>query len=152
MEKAKSKAGLTLIELIVTVGMLSLLMLIVLPKIDMSNYKLIEISKNLRDDIRYVRYIAMTEGDILRIFFQRNRYLILEGTKIIKEVRLDSNFSLYQNFKDNLIYFSYNGAPSTSGGTIDVVKSDGKYTEITVVPGTGRVLFKNQIYNGYKMK
>jgi len=151
LKKIKSEAGLTLIELIIVIGMLSLLMMIVLPKIDTSNYKLIEISKNLRDDIRYIRYMAMTEGDNLRIVFQRNRYLILEGSKTVKEVRLDSNFSLYQNFRDSMVYFSYNGAPSTSGGTITVVNNDGRYTEITVVPGTGRVLFKNQINDGYRM-
>ncbi|MGI5998826.1 MAG: pilus assembly FimT family protein [Lutispora sp.] len=144
MKRFQSYEGLTVIELIVVIGMLSLLMTFSLPKIDTSNYKLMEISKALRDDIRYVRYIKMTEGENLRVFFQKTKYSILEGTKKVKEVSLGSKFSLYQNFKDSQIAFSFNGAPSTSGGTITLVNNtNGKYCEITVVPGTGRVLLKN---------
>lgn len=123
--------------------MLSLLMSIALPKIDNSDYKLMEIAKTLRDDIRYVRYMKMTEGENLRVLLQKSKYSILEGTRKIKEVNLGSNFSLNQNFKDNQIAFSFNGAPSTSGGTITLINNtNGKYCEITVVPGTGRVLLK----------
>lgn len=143
MRRLESHEGLTIIELIVVIGMLSLLMSIALPKIDNSDYKLMEIAKTLRDDIRYVRYMKMTEGENLRVLLQKSKYSILEGTRKIKEVNLGSNFSLNQNFKDNQIAFSFNGAPSTSGGTITLINNtNGKYCEITVVPGTGRVLLK----------
>jgi len=143
LRRLESHEGLTIIELIVVIGMLSLLMSIALPKIDNSDYKLMEIAKTLRDDIRYVRYMKMTEGENLRVLLQKSKYSILEGTRKIKEVNLGSNFSLNQNFKDNQIAFSFNGAPSTSGGTITLINNtNGKYCEITVVPGTGRVLLK----------
>jgi len=153
LKKFQNNNGLTIIELIVVIGILSLLTSIALPNIDASNYELMEISNSLRDDIRYVRYMKMTEGDNFRVFFQRTKYTILEGSKKIKEVKLKNRYSLYQNFIGSQIAFSFNGAPSTSGGTIYLVNDDnGRYCEITVVPGTGRILLKNKIYNGYKGK
>lgn len=119
-------------------------MSMVFPKIDSNNYKLMEIAKTLKDDIRYIRYMKMTEGENLRILLQKSKYSILEGSKKVREVNLGNNFSLYQNFKDSQIAFSFNGAPSTSGGTIILVNNtNGKACEITVVPGTGRILLKN---------
>lgn len=151
LRKLQEEKGLTIVELIVVIGALSLLLSIALPRLDTSTYKLLEASKILRDDIRYVRYMKMTEGQNLRIFFQRNKYVLLEGTKVVKEVKLKSGFSLYQNFKDSQIAFSFNGAPSASGGTAALVSDmDKKYCEITVVPGTGRIILKNKVYFGYK--
>ena len=144
MRKYRGHDGLTIIELIVVIGILSLLMSMVFPKIDSNNYKLMEIAKTLKDDIRYIRYMKMTEGENLRILLQKSKYSILEGSKKVREVNLGNNFSLYQNFKDSQIAFSFNGAPSTSGGTIILVNNtNGKACEITVVPGTGRILLKN---------
>jgi len=147
----QDKKGLTIVELVVVIGILSLVLSIVLPRLDTGTYRLLAASKTLRDDIRYVRYMKMTEGQNLRILFQRKKYHLLQGTKVVKEVTLESDFSLYQNFKDGQIAFSFNGGPSTSGGTATLVNNkDKKYCEVTVVPGTGRIILKNQVYNGYK--
>lgn len=151
MCQLQEEKGLTIVELIVVIGILSLALSIALPRLDTGTYRLLAASKALRDDIRYVRYMKMTEGQNLRILFQRKKYTLLEGTKVVKEVKLESDFSLYQNFKDSQIAFSFNGAPSTSGGTATLVNDkDKKYCEITVVPGTGRIILKNKVYNDYK--
>ncbi|SHI92465.1 pilus assembly FimT family protein [Lutispora thermophila] len=151
MKKIQGQKGLTIIELIVVIGILCLFASIALPKIDTSNYELLKISKSLRDDIRYIRYQKMTEGENLRILFQMTKYTILEGTRKIKEVKLNNKYSLYQNFADSQVAFSYSGAPSTSGGTITIFNNENKsYCQITVVPGTGRILLKNEFYNRHK--
>lgn len=151
MLKLHNQRGITVIELIVVIGMMAILACIALPKVETGTYALLAASKGLRDDIRYVRCMTMTEGQNLRVFFQRTGYFILEGPKAVREVKLHNDFSLYQNFTDSQVAFSYNGAPSTSGGTATLVNNKSKkYCELTVVPGTGRILLKNKVYSGYK--
>lgn len=151
MMKHNKQRGVTLIELIVVVAMLSLLSSIVLPRIETSTYALLAASRGLRDDIRYIRCMTMTEGQNLHITFQRTGYSILEGSKVIKKIKFHQDFSLYQNLTGSQIAFSYSGAPSTSGGTLTLVNDESKkYCVVTVVPGTGRILLKNKVYSGYK--
>ena len=150
MLKLRGQKGFTLVELIVVIGVLSLLMAIGLPRLETNTYRLMNVSKGLRDDIRYVRCIKMTEGQHLRVFFQRTRYLVFEGSKAVKVVNLPMGFSLYHNFSGSQTEFSFNGAPITGGGTVVLVNDiSKKYCEVTVVPGTGRILLKNKICSGY---
>jgi len=151
--KLQGQKGFTVVELIVVIGVLSLLMAIALPRLETSTYRLMDVSKGLRDDIRYVRCIKMTEGQHLRVFFQRTRYLVFEGTKAVKVVNVPMGYSLYHNFSGSQTEFSFNGAPITGGGTVVLVNDiNKKYCEITVVPGTGRILFKNKVFSGYVKK
>lgn len=142
--------GITLVELIVVIGVLALLLSMAIPRIDKNRFTLLAISRTMKDDIRSVRYIKMTEGKDYRIVFQKYSYFILEGPKLIKEVTMGKGYSIAQNFKGSEIKFSYNGSPETNGGTVTILDDEAKkYCEITVIPATGRVLLKNKISSGY---
>lgn len=146
----RNNRGLTLIELIIVIGVLAMILSMAMPKIKKNRFTHLAISQTVRNDIRSVRYIKMTEGKDYRIVFQKYSYFILEGPKLKKTITLDKGYSIAQNFTGNEIKFNYNGVPETSGGTVIILDIKAKkYCEVTVVPATGRILLKNKIYNGY---
>lgn len=153
MLKGNNK-GFTIVELIVTIGFLSLLLSMVILKYDRQPHYLLADSKVLRDDLRKIKYLTMTEGDSnIKIVFDKYSYSIREGSKIKEKIYLNPGFKLNNNFEDNTVSFAYSGSPSNGGGTVSVFDElSKKYCEITVVPGTGRILLKNTICEGYKGK
>lgn len=149
MNKGKDQKGFTLIELIVVMAALAMLLSLAVPRIQKGSSDLLATSKTLRDEIRYARYMKMTEGKNYRLVFQEHSYILSEGPKRIKEVVIDKDLSIHENFKGSEVSFSFNGSPSSNGGTITISnKVSKKYCKITVVPATGRILLKNKIFNG----
>ncbi len=145
----KGQKGFTLIELIVVLAALAMLLSLGVPRMQKSSSELLAISKTLRDEIRYARTMKMTEGKNYRLVFQEHSYILSEGPKRIKEVLIGQDFAINQNFTGNEIYFSFNGAPLSNGGTITITnKVSKKYCKITVVPATGRILLINKIFSG----
>lgn len=142
--------GLTIVELIVVIGFLGLLFSIAIPKVDRTPYLLVSASKALRNNIVEVRYSAMTEGTLKRVFFNKYAYKIIESTKTLKSVDMRPGIKIIQNFKNNDLAFHYNGTPLFGGGTIIILDEITKrYCEITVVPATGRILMKDEVFKGY---
>jgi len=141
--------GITLVELLLIISIITLLTLIVIPHIDITKYWLISNSRVLRDDIRNVRYLNMSEGKNLKILLGNNEYVIVENEIEKKRVVFKSDFKLVHNFKNGNIYFSHIGSPQ-QGGTIRIISNKkNQYCEITIVPATGRVLLKDEIFKGY---
>ena len=149
LNKLKNQKGFTLIELIVVIATLAMLFSLVIPNIQKNSSELLTTSRKLRDEIRYIRYMKIAEGKNYRLVFQEHSYILSEGPKRIKEVIIDKDLSINQNFIGSEVFFSYNGAPSSNGGTITITNKNSKrYCKITVVPATGRILLKDKIYNG----
>lgn len=150
MKNKKFNSGMTLIELLLVISILAISLAIVTPKIDRRDYYLMTSSRALRDDIRNVRYMKMTEGKSYLISLEGTQYTVKEGTKVIKRVILEKDFKITNNFPRGEISFTYNGAPTYGGGTITIFDNKkNKYCEITIVPATGRILLKNEINKGY---
>lgn len=146
----KNRKGLTLIELICIIGLLSILMIILIPKLYTNNIILMNYSKQLCSDIRNIRFTKMVEGEQYQIRFNASYYYVLKGTKVIKKVSFNNNIKLNHNFIGNYIRFSHTGAPNR-GGTIKIINNNNNdYTEITIVPASGRVLLKDEIFEGYR--
>lgn len=149
MNRLKEQKGITLIELIVVIATLAMLFSLVIPNMQKKSTELLTTSKMVRDEIRYIRYMKMTEGKNYRLVFQEHSYILNEGPKRIKEVIINKDLTINQNFIGSEVFFSFNGAPSSNGGTITISnKISKKYCKITVVPATGRILLKNKIYSG----
>lgn len=150
MKNIKYKKGMTLIELLLVISILAISLAIVIPKIERRDYYLMTSSRVLRDDIRNVRFIRITEGKNYYVSLESSQYTIKEGVKVIKRVKLEQDFKITHNFTRGDISFTYNGAPTYGGGTISIFDNKkNKYCEITIVPATGRILLKNEVYKGY---
>ncbi len=143
---------MTLIELLLVISIIALSLSIVIPKIERRDYHLMTSSRMLRDDIRNVRCMKMVEGKNLKISLEKNQYKVIENVRVLKIVKLEKDFKITytENFKGGDIIFGYNGAPTYGGGTITIFDDRvNKYCEITIVPATGRILLKNEIFKGY---
>ncbi len=149
MKVKKSNGGMTLIELLFVISILSISLAIIIPKIERRDYYLMTSARALRDDIRSIRYLKMTEGKSYLISLEGTQYTIKEGHKVIKRVKLEKDFKITNNFPKGEVYFSYNGSPN-SGGTVTIFDNKkNKYCEITIVPATGRILLIDEIFEGY---
>ncbi|SDY48006.1 prepilin-type N-terminal cleavage/methylation domain-containing protein [Proteiniborus ethanoligenes] len=150
MSRGKYSYGMTLIELLLVISILAISLSLIFPRVKRSDYHLMTSSRILRDDIRNARYMNMVEGKSYKIILEPYQYRIVENSKELKVVKLEKNLRMSHNFTGGQIGFRYTGSPS-AGGTIKIF--DNKlniYTEITVVPDTGRVLLKNEIFKGHK--
>lgn len=92
----------------------------------------------------------MTEGKQYRIILNEKYYKVLEGTKVIKTVNLNSNLKIVHNFKKNEIRFTYKGSPSFGGGTVNIVNTNtNDFIKVTIVPCTGRIQFIDKMNKGF---
>jgi len=149
MREQNQNSGMTLVELLVVLSIIAIVTSMLIPKIERRDYYLLTSSRMLRDEIRTIRYMKMTEGKNYRILLGDNRYVIFENNKPVKDVKLEKNLKIAHNISGGNIYFSHIGAPLKSG-TIRIIDDEtNNYCEITIVPATGRVLLKNQIFEGY---
>ncbi len=147
-----NNSGLTLIELIIVLAILSILVSLIVPKIDSTNYRLKTEARLLCNEIRDLRLKNMTESLLYKIYIHSDNYQLHEGPSQLKRWDVESGIKISDNFGDeNISYtklsFNNNGAPNYSGTiTIKDINS-GKYMEITIVLATGRVLLKDEIYS-----
>lgn len=153
MGNYRDNKGITLIELLLVISILTLSISIIIPKFERRDYHLTTLSRMLRDDLRYIRFAKMVEGKNYFISLEEKQYTIRESTKIIKRVKLEKDFKIMHNFSNSTsvnISFSYKGAPTLGGGTITIFDDKrNRYCEITIVPDTGRILLKDQIFVSY---
>ena len=138
---------MTLIELIITLGIITMISSIVLSNFYIDKYKVNSFTKQLYSDIRYVRARNMSSDFSTYIYYKNTNnvisYILREGGNDIKEVSLPKN-TIISN-KISKIIFRQDGAIGENGETITVTYK-GEKTEITIVPFSGRVLLKEGIY------
>lgn len=138
---------MTLIELIITLGIITMISSIVLSNFYIDKYKVNSFTKQLCSDIRYVRARNMSSDFSTYIYYKNTNnvisYILREGGNDIKEVSLPKNIIISN--KISKIIFRQDGAIGENGETITVTYK-GEKTEITIVPFSGRVLLKEGIY------
>ncbi|MDU4935921.1 MAG: hypothetical protein E6X43_11470 [Peptostreptococcaceae bacterium] len=118
-----------------------------IPKFNSYNYEVNSFAKQLCSDIRYVKsnnmlgnlnsFVLMTKEN------GRKGYILVDKGIQVKDVYLPNNVDItYPNKK---IYFRNDGTPNPTGSTIKIF-NDKISKEITIVPVSGRVLFKEDQY------
>ena len=145
MFKRKNSKGVTLIELVIILALLGILAGITVPSMDWSNYYLRTQARQLCAEIRNVRVLRMTEGVDYKVSLNRDFYQINNGIKQVKKVNMLSNYKIYYNNQE--ITFNYNSGAPDKGDTITIKNvKNGRSMEITIVPASGRVLLKDEIF------
>lgn len=139
------------LELIVSISIIIIISSICIMKYEGDNYKIELFAKELCSDIRYVRRENMLNNQnvYIRLEKENNKwsYTLQKNKKEDKRVYLpeDVNLNYPINQSNNLISFYTNGLYKNGGITISINKGS-KYKYITIVPVSGRVLYKEGIY------
>ena len=134
--------GFTLIELMVVVGIISLLLALSLNGL----YNLIQWNKLnttaalLSSELKNIQSRAFYEGVYYKLQFwpTLDRYRIYKQTELIDDIILKDIDLFNTNFTDNNLYFYPNGVPSM-GGTITLKNKRGKVLYVIMTPVTARV-------------
>ncbi|WGX75767.1 hypothetical protein QJS64_17940 [Paraclostridium bifermentans] len=138
---------MTLVEVVIGIGIIMTILMISFPKEKSQKYEMDSFARQLVGDIRYVR--SMNSNGNLSVFLENistqdnPRYVIKENTDIVKTVYLPRNSSL--SYPSSTIKFKSDGTLSSKGETI-IIDSKDRKIKITIIPFSGRVLLKEDIY------
>jgi len=138
-----NKKGFTLIELIVTIGLLIILLSIVFPKINLDRYYMDKVAKELLYDLKDIKVKMMTtDGPAYSMTISEDHYMLKIGKD--KRIYQYKKFELKEGYKFIYSYqdvaFNFNGAPHQSQ-TIRILNTEtNEIREISIVLGTGRIL------------
>lgn len=138
---------MTLVEVVIGIGIIMTILMISFPKEKLQKYEIDSFARQLVGDIRYVR--SMNSNGNLSVFLENistqdnPRYVIKENTDIVKTVYLPKNSSL--SYPSSTIKFKSDGTLSSKGETI-IIDSKDRKIKITIIPFSGRVLLKEDIY------
>jgi len=134
--------GYTLMELMVVVGIISLLLALSLNGI----YNLIQWNKLntaaalLSSELKSAQSRAFYEGVYYKLQFwpTLDRYRIYKQSKLIDDIILKDIDLFNTNFTDNNLYFYPSGVPG-QGGTVTLKNKRGKILYVIMTPVTARV-------------
>lgn len=149
--KNEKRRNVTILELIIAITLILMISSVGFVKLQGNNYKIISFTKQLCSDLRYVRRENMLNNSTVYIrFFQENNrygYSLHRNKQIDKELTLPQSTKLNypKNFSDSFIKFNRDGSFVKGGGTITINKGN-DYKYITIVPVSGRILYKEGIY------
>ena len=150
------KNGFTIIELLVTLGIISIVSFFCIPFVSLLNYQKQDILLNttcreLLGDLRLSQQKSITEGFIYNVFFNtiENTYMIYsykdlnsciyKFKKIPDGIKFDALRSSYSN---NKVSFNSRGKPLPYPCTISLVNNIGHYMKITITVGTDYISIK----------
>lgn len=121
-KKIKHKYGFTLIEIGISITILTVMATIGFPyfRTQLQNLKLSNAAKDLIIDLRYAQQLTVSEQDIfyLKIYPELSQYKIIKesSSQTIKAATLPSNVIFHDiGFSDNKVVFNYYGAVTVSG-------------------------------------
>ena len=134
--------GYTLIELMVVVGIISLLLGLGINGLDylIQLNKLNTAAALLSSELKNIQSRAFYEGAYYKLQFwpTLDRYRVYRQTELINDIILKDINLFNTNFTDNNLYFYPNGVPSM-GGTVTLKNKRGKVLYVIMTPVTARV-------------
>jgi len=139
--------GYTLIELMVVVGIISLLLGLGINGLDylIQWNKLNTAAALLSSELKNTQSRAFYEGIYYKIEFYAtfdcptlNKYKIFKGSELYKEIQLEGVELFKTNFTNNKVFFYPNGDPG-QGGTVTLKNKRGKVLYVIMTPVTARV-------------
>lgn len=141
---------MTSLELVISISIIVIISSLCFMKYENDNYIIDSFAKQLCSDIRYIRRENILDNKVYIRFINENDtwgYSLYNNSIEEKRIFLPKNtklsYPITQN--SNYIRFDRTGAYEHGGGTIIISKNSiSKY--ITIVPVSGRVLYKEGIY------
>ena len=134
--------GYTLIELMVVVGIISLLLGLGINELDylIQWSKLNRAAVILSSELKNTQSRAFYEGAYYKLQFwpSLDRYRIYQQTILYEDTQLEDIDLFNTNFTDNNLYFYPSGVPSM-GGTVTLKNNRGKVLYVIMTPVTSRV-------------
>lgn len=136
--------GVTLIELVSVLAIISIVSLIIVPRFNnvIAKYELEAAARMIASDLRLAQQMAVSKGEYYRIIFDttnKDRYQFVLATKIIKQVLLPEGVQIDStSFDGNTVIFGHSGAPQPAG-TITLIGRNGQFLFVIVAVATGRV-------------
>ena len=134
--------GYTLIELMVVIGIISLLLGLGINGLDylLQWSKLNRAAALLSSELKNTQSRAFYEGVYykLQLLPSLDKYRIYKQTELIDDIILKDIDLFNSNFTDNKVYFYPNGVPNM-GGTVTLKNKRGKILYVIMTPVTARV-------------
>ncbi|PKP57982.1 hypothetical protein CVT91_09460 [Candidatus Atribacteria bacterium HGW-Atribacteria-1] len=134
--------GYTLIELMVVVGIISLLLALSLNGLDylIQWNKLNTAAALISSELKNIQSRAFYEGVYYKLQFwpTLDRYRVYKQTQLIDDIILKDINLFNTNFINNNLYFYPNGVPSM-GGTVTLKNKRGEILYVIMTPVTARV-------------
>lgn len=138
--------GFTLIELVVTISILSIVLATVVLIIDMDMFYLEKMADEFAMDVRYVQMECMkgaTNNHRISIDIANGCYYIFNTTVIEKTVVYKSRYQIdYSNQNMESVGFTHDGTPVNPGTFTILDTRTNEIKEISIVPTTGRTVIK----------
>ena len=142
IHSTKRNKGYTLIELMVVVGIISLLLGLGINGLDylIQWNKLNTAAALLSSELKNTQSRAFYKGVYYKLQFwpTLDRYRVYKQTELIDDIILKDIDLFNTNFTDNNLYFYPNGVPSM-GGTVTLKNKRRKVLYVIMTPVTARV-------------
>jgi len=136
----RNNDGFTLIEMVITITVISIVLAIAIPKFDLDMEYLNKMASEFTMDVRYIQTEHMKSANSnyeIKIYKSTNTYEVRQNLNVEKVVHFKDRFSIMYSNGDT-ISFTNDGTP-INAGTLTI--KDNKTMEVkkvSIVPGTGR--------------
>ncbi|MFH1336699.1 MAG: GspH/FimT family pseudopilin [Candidatus Zixiibacteriota bacterium] len=156
MIRKNNSRGITLIELVIAVVIISIIAAMGIPQFSKVGPRLEfkSASRDIVSDLRLVRSLAITQRTQVGLYFnsEQRRYVIFKdmvnlpaftyevGDSVIRTVTLDQNLSISScSFTNYTIIFKPDGSASSTGGVVVGYSQGNDLANVNVLASTGRV-------------
>lgn len=151
MISRRSEAGVSLLEMVLTLGVLLLISTLLVPRFSnvqrvIQKIRVVGVSTMLSSDIRRIQSLSRLQNGLsdsyrLQMNFSKNSYYLIKNSNIIKVTSLAEDYQgieFYGRFSE--ISFSANGAPSQNG-TVKIYSAHYPdiFRRVDILPVSGRV-------------
>ena len=141
-----NKNGFSLIEMVVTISILSIVLALAIPSLDVDFAYLDKMANEFAMDIRYVQMENMkrpSSGYKMSIDKSLGCYYVYKNSVMEKTVLFKERYKIdYTNLNMDSIGFTYEGMP-VNAGTFSILDTrTNKIKEVSIVPTTGRTIIK----------
>jgi len=137
----KRSNGFTLIELMVVIGIISILLVVSFKGLlnMKQNMDLNRVAHQLEATLKNCQSKAMYTGSYYKMDFYTslNRYRVFCKTDLVQDIQLENINLHYTNFTNHKVYFYKTGVPSM-GGTVTLKTKNGKTLYVIMTPVTAR--------------